>query len=79
MSKGQKPRRGRGKSSPKRGASGAAGNRVENKSRGNPKQNIDKYNGLAVDARQQGDRVMEQYYLQFVDHSLQTHGPHPFC
>jgi len=68
MNKGNNVRRGRAKSSSKRGSNGSAGNRVDNKSRGNPKQNMDKYVAMARDARQVGDRVTEEYYLQFSDH-----------
>jgi len=68
MNKGQNVRRGRAKTTSKRGGSSNAGNRTHNKSQGNPKQNLDKYTAMARDARQSGDRVNEEYYLQFADH-----------
>ena len=60
-------RRGRGgRANANRGP--ADGNRVDNRARGNANQLLEKYKGLARDAHQQGDRVMNEYYLQFADH-----------
>lgn len=44
------------------------GNRIDARARGNASQLLEKYKGLARDAHQQGDRVMNEYYLQFADH-----------
>ena len=46
----------------------AAGNRQDNRQRGNAAQLLEKYKGLARDAQMQGDRVQTEYYLQFADH-----------
>jgi hypothetical protein len=65
-------RRGRGNQRPQgnnNGGRGAEqGNRIDNRARGNAPQMLEKYNMLARDAQQQGDRVMAEYYLQFADH-----------
>ena len=45
-----------------------AGNRQDNRQRGNAAQLLEKYKGLARDAQMQGDRVQSEYYLQFADH-----------
>ena len=45
-----------------------AGNRQDNRQRGNAAQLLEKYKGLARDAQMQGDRVQTEYYLQFADH-----------
>ena len=45
-----------------------AGNRQDNRQRGNAAQLLEKYKGLARDAQMQGDRVQTEYYLQFSDH-----------
>lgn len=71
MNKGQNVRRGRTRHMPKKGGSNSnngTGNRVDSKSRGNPKQNLEKYLGMAREARQAGDRVNEEYFLQFAEH-----------
>ncbi len=71
MNKGQNVRRGRTRHTPKKGGSNShngTGNRVDSKSRGNPKQNLEKYLGMARDARQAGDRVNEENFLQFAEH-----------
>ena len=71
MNKGQNVRRGRTRHTPNKGGSNSnngTGNRVDSKSRGNPQQNLDKYLGMARDALQAGDRVNEEYYLQFAEH-----------
>jgi Domain of unknown function (DUF4167) len=69
-------RRGRGNNNnqrPQGGNSGGArnqdnGNRIDNRSRGNAAQLLEKYKTLARDAQQSGDRVLTEYYLQFSDH-----------
>ncbi len=45
-----------------------AGNRQDNRQRGNAAQLLEKYKGLARDMQMQGDRVQTEYYLQFSDH-----------
>ncbi len=45
-----------------------AGNRQDNRQRGNAAQLLEKYKGMARDAQMQGDRVQSEYYLQFADH-----------
>src|SRR5215217_5953993 len=65
-------RRGRGGSGggngrPQSGASGA-GNRQDNRQRGNAAQLLEKYKSMARDAQMSGDRVQSEYYLQFADH-----------
>ena len=45
-----------------------AGNRQDNRQRGNAAQLLEKYKGLARDMQMQGDRVQTEYYLQFADH-----------
>lgn len=59
-------RRSRGGRSSNRGPSD--GNRLDNRARGNANQLCEKYKSMARDAHQQGDRVMNEYYLQFADH-----------
>ncbi len=44
------------------------GNRIDNRSRGNAAQLLEKYKALARDSQMQGDRVNTEYYLQFADH-----------
>ena len=71
MNKGQNVRRGRTRHTPNKGggsSNNGTGNRVDSKSRGNPKQNLEKYLGMARDARQAGDRINEEYFLQFAEH-----------
>ncbi len=46
----------------------SAGNRQDNRQRGNAAQLLEKYKGMARDAQMQGDRVQSEYYLQFADH-----------
>lgn len=43
-------------------------NRIDSRARGNAQQLLDKYRKLAHDAHLNGDRVQEEYYLQFADH-----------
>lgn len=44
------------------------GNRIDNRSRGNAAQLLEKYKNLAADSQRSGDRVNTEYYLQFADH-----------
>ncbi|WND01382.1 DUF4167 domain-containing protein [Temperatibacter marinus] len=46
----------------------SAGNRRDNKVKGNPKQLLEKYKTQAREAAQTGDRVQEEYYYQFAEH-----------
>lgn len=48
--------------------SSGAGNRQDNRQRGNAAQLLEKYKGMARDAQMQGDRVQTEAYLQFADH-----------
>ena len=48
--------------------SSGAGNRQDNRQRGNAAQLLEKYKGMARDAQMQGDRVQTETYLQFADH-----------
>jgi hypothetical protein len=48
------------------------GNRLDNRARGNSSQLCEKYKSMARDAHQQGDRVMNEYYLQFADHHFRV-------
>ena len=69
-------RRGRGNNNqrPQQGGNSGGGrnqdngNRIDNRSRGNAAQLLEKYKTLARDAQQSGDRVLTEYYLQFSDH-----------
>jgi Domain of unknown function (DUF4167) len=66
-------RRGRGGQRPQGGGGGGNrnqdnGNRIDNRSRGNAAQMLEKYKTLARDSQQAGDRVLTEYYLQFADH-----------
>jgi hypothetical protein len=45
-----------------------AGNRQDNRQRGNAAQLLEKYKGLARDSQLQGDRVQTEYFLQYADH-----------
>ena len=60
-------RRGRGGPRPQ-GMAGNAGNRQDNRQRGNAAQLLEKYKTLARDAQLAGDRVQTEYYLQYADH-----------
>ena len=51
-----------------------AGNRQDNRQRGNAAQLLEKYKGLARDAQMQGDRVQTEYFLQFADHYYRVLG-----
>ncbi|MFN2260394.1 MAG: DUF4167 domain-containing protein [Parasphingopyxis sp.] len=60
-------RRGGGRPTSNRGPTD--GNRHQaHRNSGNAHQLLDKYKNLARDAHQQGDRVLNEYYLQFSDH-----------
>ena len=61
-------RRGRGGGGRAPNMNPGAGNRQDNRQRGNAAQLLEKYKGLARDAQMQGDRVQTEYYLQFADH-----------
>ncbi|PCI60674.1 MAG: hypothetical protein COB37_09345, partial [Kordiimonadales bacterium] len=72
MKNAQNARKQRGRPSPRKaGRSGGgrdgAGNRNDNRSRGNPKQLLEKYKTQARDALQSGDPVNAEYYFQFAD------------
>ena len=68
-------RRGRGGAQVRNGGNGPdRGNRIDNRSRGNAAQLLEKYKNLARDAQMQGDRVMTEYYLQFADHYFRVLG-----
>jgi Domain of unknown function (DUF4167) len=60
-------RRGRGNNNRQQGG-GQQLNRVDSRARGNAPQLLEKYRKLAHDAHLNGDRVTEEYYLQFADH-----------
>ncbi|MEO7247990.1 MAG: DUF4167 domain-containing protein [Novosphingobium sp.] len=62
-------RRGRGNNNRQGGGgSGQQLNRVDSRARGNAPQMLEKYRKLAHDAHLNGDRVLEEYNLQFADH-----------
>ena len=63
--RGNNRRRGRGNN---RQQGGQQQNRVDSRARGNAPQMLEKYRKLAHDAHLNGDRVQEEYYLQFADH-----------
>lgn len=58
-------RRGRGNN---RQQGGQQLNRIDSRARGNAPQLLEKFKKLAHDAHLNGDRVQEEYYLQFADH-----------
>jgi hypothetical protein len=64
--RGNNRRRGRGNNRPQGG--GQQLNRIDSRARGNAPQLLEKYRKLAHDAHLNGDRVTEEYYLQFADH-----------
>ena len=64
--RGNNRRRGRGNNRPQ--GSGQQLNRIDSRARGNAPQLLEKYRKLAHDAHLNGDRVTEEYYLQFADH-----------
>ena len=61
-------RRGRGSSNRPQGGSPQQLNRIDSRARGNAPQMLEKYRKLAHDAHLNGDRVQEEYFLQFADH-----------
>lgn len=60
-------RRGRGNNNRQNGG-GQQLNRVDSRARGNAPQLLEKYRKLAHDAHLNGDRVTEEYNLQFAEH-----------
>jgi hypothetical protein len=69
--RGNNRRRGRGNNnggSNNRQQGGGQLNRIDSRARGNAPQLLEKYRKLAHDAHLNGDRVQEEYYLQFADH-----------
>jgi hypothetical protein len=60
-------RRGRGSNNRQPGG-GQPINRIDSRARGNAPQMLEKYRKLAHDAHLNGDRVNEEYFLQFADH-----------
>ncbi|MEZ0135069.1 MULTISPECIES: DUF4167 domain-containing protein [Novosphingobium] len=63
--RGNNRRRGRGNN---RQQGGQQTNRIDSRARGNAPQLLEKYRKMAHDAHLNGDRVTEEYYLQFADH-----------
>ena len=61
-------RRGRGNNNRQQGGGGQQLNRIDSRARGNAPQMLEKYRKLAHDAHLNGDRVQEEYFLQFADH-----------
>jgi hypothetical protein len=64
--RGNNRRRGRGNNRQQGG--GQQLNRIDSRARGNAPQLLEKYRKMAHDAHLNGDRVTEEYYLQFADH-----------
>jgi hypothetical protein len=64
--RGNNRRRGRGNNRQQGG--GQQLNRIDSRARGNAPQMLEKYRKLAHDAHLNGDRVTEEYYLQFAEH-----------
>jgi hypothetical protein len=60
--------RRRGRGSNNRQPGGQQLNRIDSRARGNAPQMLEKYRKLAHDAHLNGDRVTEEYNLQFADH-----------
>ena len=65
--RGNNRRRGRGNNR-QQGGGGQPVNRIDSRARGNAPQLLEKYRKMALDAHLNGDRVQEEYYLQFADH-----------
>lgn len=63
--RGNNRRRGRGSN---RQQGSQQQNRIDSRARGNAPQLLEKYRKIAHDAHLNGDRVTEEYYLQFADH-----------
>ena len=63
-------RRGRGNNRPQNNRGGGFDhqNTIDNRSRGNANQMLEKFKKQANDAQLNGDRVNAEYYLQFADH-----------
>jgi hypothetical protein len=62
-------RRGRGNNPrPQQGGREAGNRSMEPRQRGNAVQLLEKYNNLAREAHQQGERVQAEYYMQYADH-----------
>ncbi|MEH6789773.1 DUF4167 domain-containing protein [Parasphingorhabdus sp.] len=74
MNNRQPGRRGRGRNTNNRPQSNRGGggsdrdNRIDNRTRGNAVQMLDKFKKMAQDAQVNGDRVQAEYYHQFADH-----------
>jgi hypothetical protein len=66
--RGNNRRRGRGNNNNRQQGGGQQLNRIDSRARGNAPQLLEKYRKLAHDAHLNGDRVTEEYYLQFADH-----------
>lgn len=64
--RGNNRRRGRGNN--RQGGGQQQLNRIDSRARGNAPQLLEKYRKLAHDAHLNGDRIQEEYYLQFADH-----------
>lgn len=63
--RGSNRRRGRGSN---RQQGNQQLNRIDSRARGNAPQLLEKFRKLAHDSHLNGDRVQEEYYLQFADH-----------
>ena len=61
-------RRGRGNNNGRPSGGGQQINRIDSRARGNAPQMLEKYRKMALDSHMNGDRVNEEYYLQFADH-----------
>ncbi|MEO6717926.1 MAG: DUF4167 domain-containing protein [Novosphingobium sp.] len=64
-------RRGRGTNNNNNRQQGGGGqqlNRIDSRARGNAPQMLEKYRKLAHDAHLNGDRVQEEFFLQYADH-----------
>jgi len=71
MKQAQNARQQRGRPSSRQGGKsnrGPGNHRNEQKSRGNPKQLVDKYQNQARECLQAGDRMQAEYYFQFAEH-----------
>ena len=67
-------RRGRGGQRGQNLGGGQPGNRQDNRQRGNAAQLLEKYKNMARDAQLAGDRVQNEYYLQYADHYFRVLG-----
>lgn len=71
MKQAQNARQQRGRPSSRQGGKsnrGPGNHRNEQKSRGNPKQLVDKYQNQARECLQAGDRMQAEYFFQFAEH-----------